>query len=239
MSFGSPAGAREVEASEPESPPRTREELTVCHLISGDLWAGAEAQAAALLRALSRAGRLRLLALVLNEGRLAEETRRCGVEVEVIPENTHSFIEIVKSATDYLRSRQVQILHSHRYKENLLAALLSRRCRIPFVVRTEHGAPEPFQGLRQVKHRLMRQLDRLVARYATDRVISVSSELKQHLARYVDPKKIAVISNGLDMSSVRSALSACEAKRRLHLPGNCEVVGYAGRLAPIKRLDVF
>jgi glycosyltransferase involved in cell wall biosynthesis len=41
------------------------------------------------------------------------------------------------------------------------------------------------------------------------------------------------------MSSVRSELSACEAKRRLNLSGDCQVVGYAGRLAPIKRLDVF
>jgi glycosyltransferase involved in cell wall biosynthesis len=133
----------------------------------------------------------------------------------------------------------VQILHSHRYKENLLAALLARRCDVPVVVRTEHGAPEPFKGLHQIRHLFMRQLDRMVATYATDAVISVSDELKQRLTAFVDQKKITVIPNGLDLSSVSSTLTPAEAKARLSLPGGCRVIGYAGRLVPVKRLDIF
>ncbi|MGH9447951.1 MAG: glycosyltransferase, partial [Terriglobia bacterium] len=213
--------------------------VSVCHLVSGDLWAGAEAQVAALLRGLSCKQAFQLSAILLNEGRLAEEIRHCGIPVEVIPESQRSFPGLVKEAAKFLRARRIRILHSHRYKENLLAALLARLCRIPAVVRTEHGAPEPFGGLKALKHGFLQQTDRLVARYATDAVISVSAELQSHLARYVGAEKIALIPNGLDLSAVGSSLSPAEAKRRLNIPAASLVLGYAGRLAPIKRLDTF
>jgi glycosyltransferase involved in cell wall biosynthesis len=180
-----------------------------------------------------------LFAILLNEGRLSDHARKCGVEVKVIPESQNSFLEILQEATVYIRSRQIRVLHSHRYKENLLTALLAWRCDVPFVVRTQHGLPEPFEGFRLLKHGVLHQLDRFVARYATDRVISVSAELRDHLTQYLRPDKIAVIPNGLDPGSARSDLSVNEAKRRLNIPEDCLVVGSAGRLEPVKRLDIF
>lgn len=239
MSYGSRAAALEVEVPPGCGGRLEDQKITVCHLASGDLWAGAEAQLAALLHALARHQSLRLLVLLLNEGRLAKEARRSGAEVKVITESTHSFVEILAEATTYLRARGVIILHSHRYKENVLAALLAWRCRVPFVVRTEHGRPEPFIGLKHLKQKVLRQIDRAVGSYATDRVISVSAELQPHLAKYVNPRRIAVIPNGLDTRKVASRLSPLEAKRRLNIPENCLVLGYAGRLVPIKRLDIF
>jgi len=212
--------------------------ISVCHIVSGDLWAGAEAQLAALLRALSRNPAFNLSAILLNEGHLAEELRDCGFEVKVIPESKSSFVDIVSEAAKFLRRRHVGILHSHRYKENLLAALLAWRCHIPVVIRTQHGAPEPFGGLKRLKQSVLQAMDRLVARHATDSIISVSAELKHSLARYVSPGKIALIPNGLDTSAVSSRLSVPEAKTRLGIPPENPVLGYAGRLAPIKRLDI-
>src|SRR5689334_3581215 len=72
--------------------------VSVCHVMSGDLWAGAEVQAAALLRHLARNEEIQLSALILNEGRLAAELRTCGVDVNVIPENEHGFAAIVRLA---------------------------------------------------------------------------------------------------------------------------------------------
>lgn len=238
MSYGSRAAALEVEVPA-GCGDRRDQRLAVCHVASGDLWAGAEAQLAALLHALARRHDLHVVVILLNEGRLAEEARRSGAEVKVIDESEHTFLEIVGEATTYIRARSIQVLHSHRYKENLLAALLARRCHVPFVVRTEHGKLEPFKGFKQFKQRALRQVDRLVGSYATDRVISVSAELQPQLARYVNPRRIKIIWNGLDTENVRSDLSALEAKRRLNIPDHCPVLGYAGRLVPIKRLDLF
>jgi glycosyltransferase involved in cell wall biosynthesis len=59
------------------------------------------------------------------------------------------------------------------------------------------------------------------------------------LTRYIDPRKVVVIQNGLDIDQVCSNLSGEEAKKRLGIPVNSWVIGTAGRLEPIKRLDYF
>jgi glycosyltransferase involved in cell wall biosynthesis len=213
--------------------------IRVCHVASGDLWAGAESQAASLLRALARRPDLTLTVVLLNEGRLAEEVRTCGLQVKVIPEAHMTFLQILREARRYLQGRSIRILHSHRYKENLLAALLARICRIPWVVRTQHGLPEAPHDLRKYKQKFVQTLDRFVARHATDRIISVSEELRAHLLKHLDPRKVVVIPNGLDTCRVSSRLTPREAKERLGLPASCRTVGYAGRLEPVKRLDLF
>lgn len=239
MSVGNPAVGLEppaVQASEQASRcPR----MTVCHIASGDLWAGAEVQVATLLRSLARSGDFQLLAIFLNEGRLVEEARTCGVEVLVIPETQHSFLGLLCRATDFLRGRNVQLLHSHRYKENLLAALLASRLRIPVVVRTQHGAREPVHGWKRLRQQMVHGLDSLAARYSTDRIIAVSEDLARQLARQFGGERVVVIRNGIDTARVGSTLTPQQARQRLGLPADCRVVGTAGRLEPIKRLDVF
>lgn len=216
-----------------------RDKISVCHLASGDRWAGAEVQLATLLRAFALRGEFHLSAIFLNDGQLAEEARQCGVKVKIITESQKGFIGILLEATEYLRGRGIHILHSHGYKQNVLAALLRWRCPIPFLVRSQHGLPEPFGRWKHRKQWLVRHVDRAVARYATDRVISVSSELRDYLAHYLDPSKITLIHNGIDVERVRSSLSSQAAKERLGISTNCRVIGTAGRLEPIKRLDLF
>lgn len=213
--------------------------ISVCHVASGDRWAGAEVQLATLFRAFAHSDRFRLTVISLNEGRLAEEARRCGIEVKIIPESKKSFLQIFSEAVEYVQDKGICILHSHRYKENLLAALLAWRCRVPFVVRTQHGMPEPFAGLKRCKQGVIQLMDQIVARYATDRVISVSAELTSHLRGYLKPEKVVTIHNGIDVDQVRSKMGHLEAKRCLGIPDHCWAIGTAGRLEPVKRLDIF
>src|SRR5258708_36934263 len=119
MSSGSLPAALETEATRERT---GKERISVCHVASGDLWAGAEAQIASLFTGLSCNAAIRLFAILLNEGRLSDQARKCGVEWKVIPESQNSFLEILQKATVTMRSRQIRVLHSHRYKENLLTA---------------------------------------------------------------------------------------------------------------------
>jgi glycosyltransferase involved in cell wall biosynthesis len=213
--------------------------LGVCHLASGDRWAGAEVQLTALLRGLQQNPDLRLCAIFLNEGRPAEEARQMGIDLCVLDEAQQNFFQILSGAGRFLAGRNVQVLHSHRYKENLLAALLARRCHVPAHVSSQHGAPEPFKGWLGLKQGAIQALDRQVALRATDRIISVSNELRAHLRRSLPEGKVITIHNGIDEETVFSRLAPSEAKKRLGIAPDCSVVGTAGRLAPVKRLDIF
>lgn len=213
--------------------------LGVCHIASGDRWAGAEVQLCALLKGLRQIPGLQVCAIFLNEGRLAEEAQHMRLDVCVFDETRQGFFQILAGAVRFLAGRGVQVLHSHRYKENLLAALLARLCRVPVHVSSRHGAPEPFKGWQGLKQLAIEALDHEVALHATDCMISVSDELRKSLIRRIPPSKVITIHNGIDQDTVLSRLTTEEAKQRLGIPSDCAVVGTAGRLDPIKRLDLF
>jgi L-malate glycosyltransferase len=212
--------------------------LGVCHIASGDRWAGAEVQLLALLKGLQQIPDVKLCAVFLNEGRPAIEARKIGIDICVFDEAEQGFFRILSGACRFLAGRDIQVIHSHRYKENLLAALLARRCQVPFHVSSYHGAPEPFKGWRGFKQGAIQFLDREVGLHATDRIISVSEELRTGLARSMPANRVVTIHNGIDDAAVSSRFTIAEAKQRLGIPADSPVVGTAGRLDPVKRLDI-
>lgn len=213
------------------------EKPSVCHIASGDRWAGAEAQISSLLRELAARNEFRLSAIVLNEGRLASELRESGVEVLVLPESSLSLAQLCRRTTQFLRPRSCQILHSHRYKENVIAAVVGWSAAVPFRIRTQHGMTEPFRGWRAVKHAFAQAVDTAVL-WGTDRVVAVSSDMRERLQRRAGGR-VVLIPNGIDTDRVRSTLSNAEAKQRLGLSPESWVIGFVGRLEPVKRLDLF
>ncbi len=212
--------------------------IGVCHIASGDAWGGAEVQIATLLKSLALRNDLRVCAIVLNDLRLAKELRDAGIDTEVIPEKQVSFGRIVMTAAEYLRGRGVELIHSHRYKENLLGVLLALRYPVR-LVRTQHGQPEPYPGFSGVKQRFVHAVDRQLGRHTADRVVSVSADLAEYLRGHIAPSKVAIIRNGIALDRVESKLSKAEAKRRLFIDADAPVIGTATRLTAIKRLDLF
>lgn len=213
--------------------------ISVCHVSAGGAWAGAEVQVVTLLRALSDCSEITLHAIVLHEGRLAHELRSFGVVVKVVSEQQKSFSTVISECSEFVKSMNIQILHSHNYKENLVALLLSRLCRVPHLVRTEHGHPEPYSVVHNLKHWCVLAADRLAAKYTAARIVSVSSDLGEYWKRYTDPQRVTVIHNAVDLERVRSTFDPVEAKQRLGIPGDSFVIGIAARLECIKRHDLF
>ncbi len=213
--------------------------IGVCHIVSGDLWAGAEVQVATLLKYLTRDKRVAVCTIVLNPGRLVQEIQSLGLECLVVPERQFGFMEILSQVTRFLKSKRIHVVHSHRYKENMLATLLSWRLHIPVVIRTRHGLIEPQRGLKDLKQRLIQSVDHLLARWSAGRVIAVSTEMSQKLGCDLGSGKVVTILNTMDLEQARSALSVAEARQQLGIPAEAVVFGTACRLEPIKRLDIF
>ena len=69
--------------------------LRVCHIMSADLWAGAEVQLATTAAHLVNESAVSVSAVLLNEGQLAAELRRLGVPVVILDETRTSSLDIV------------------------------------------------------------------------------------------------------------------------------------------------
>lgn len=223
----------------PASAPAADALISVCHVVSGDRWAGAEVQVAGLLRKLADRAEIRVSAILLNPGRLADELAGAGIPLEIIPEASNNIFQVASRARAILRERRPHILHSHRYKENLLAAWLARRGCARFVVRTQHGLPEPFRGRRAAKQGLVHTLDGYVARHGTDRFIAVTEDIRKHWAARLPADRLVTIHNGIELERVRARFSRVDARRMLELDSNDFVIGAATRLEPVKRIDLF
>jgi glycosyltransferase involved in cell wall biosynthesis len=195
-------------------------------LVSGDLWAGAETMACNLLRRLKEYDDLDLRVIVLNQGRLCEEVRAMGLKVHLVDENLNSFWEIFQKTRQITCGRVPDIIHSHRYKENLLALLISRCCPGTRLVSTQHGLPESQDDKAGVMLRTKTLINfRMLSRFFT--TVSVSQDIRSILISRFGFRKEGVesIHNGIELPQLPPA----SAKK----PGPL-VIGSAGRLFPVK-----
>jgi glycosyltransferase involved in cell wall biosynthesis len=204
------------------------------HIASGDAWGGAERVLLLLAHGLLERPDVRLEALLFNEGRLADALRALGVRVHVIPEGRHSLPGLVRATRRWLAQAQPDVVHAHRYKE-MLAAALARAPRRRGLVVTVHGL-EPRQQLTRLQ--LLRVWGALIsARLAGARFVTVSNELARRLRRTLGPGAVTRISN--PMPSVQPAAGAADLRHRLGWSASRPLVGFVGRLEHVKGPDRF
>ncbi|MEW6052147.1 MAG: glycosyltransferase family 4 protein [Candidatus Zixiibacteriota bacterium] len=213
--------------------------IRVCHLISGDLWAGAEAQAFNMITALTACDELELSAILLNEGKLAALLRQSGLRVTVIEEAGHGFWAIRGRVVDELTKRPVNIIHSHRYKENILAAMLKKRCRVRGLVQTVHGVTEMFSGVKNLKGQLYDRANRFVTRRYFERIQPVSHDIERQFRGLYNPDRITTIHNAVDPVKIVPSRSSVELRKELQVAPDQPIIGSLGRMVPVKNYELF
>ncbi len=210
----------------------------VMHILSGDLWAGAEVQAYTLISHLARMADIEVAAVILNEGMLARKLRAAHVPVYVIDEKETGPLQILSRLREIMRSWRPDLIHTHREKENILGSLANRSCGNVVSIRTVHGHKEygGSKSWRAARHRIVNGLDRWCGRVLQQRFIAVSNALGERLAREFGSKKIVIIENGVDIDAVLAEKGTAEFRR---VEPACVHVGIVGRLVKVKRVDLF
>jgi glycosyltransferase involved in cell wall biosynthesis len=195
----------------------------VVHLLSGDLWGGAEAATFHLVRALAERDEAPVSVVVLNDGELAQRLDLAGIPTRVVPEAHRSSRELVRAVRPHVAG--ADLVHAHRRRENWIAAWSGR----PWVA-TRHGRPEPFRGVRAGRTALGAAADRLVMRAGARRVIAVSRDVAAWLRPWIPGSRIRVVPNGIrDPLEGRAPPAWSPRARRL---------GVLARLVPVKDVDL-
>jgi glycosyltransferase involved in cell wall biosynthesis len=126
---------------------------------------------------------------------------------------------------------RARVVHCHHYSPFVyasIARLWSPGLRIIF---TEHGrlSDAPPSARRRAANRVLS--------HAPREVVTVSSELKQHLVAEGFPThKVSVIYNGIDVGAVPGCDMRARVRRELGVADNAIVVGTIARLDPVKDL---
>lgn len=212
--------------------------MNICHLISGDLWAGAEVQAYTLLMAIKKKHDISIYVIILNNGKLSKLLKKENFNVKIIEENNNSFLSIKKQIVTYLVDKNIDVLHTHRYKENMLGALVKKKCNIKKLVSTIHGKQETISFFKNIKHNLLMNLNYFILNNFFSACIAVSASIKVSLSKQISPEKLHVIHNGINISETTSVTTDPKLHTELNIKKDEIIIGSVGRLVPVKGFDL-
>lgn len=211
--------------------------VSICHVAVGDLWAGAEVQLKVLLSKLVLRPELNLSVILFNGGRLSEEIERLGIPVSVFPEDEWGSGKMLLELVRKFQLSDTKIIHTHKYKDTILAAPAAKLCGIPYVVRTVHGLREPFEGLEAFKMSLYESIERTVHRLCVNSIIGVSSQIeRRYMAEGVVPR-VVCIRNGIDLEKKPVQTDRWLTRKELGVDVETCLIGTIGRLTPVKGLS--
>jgi hypothetical protein len=202
------------------------------HVLSGDLWAGAEVSATHLVSEQARRPGIEVRAIVLNPGTLLDRLASLGIPTVVLPESRLSFLRIVRLAGETVRAFRPDVIHTHRYKEHVIGATLSMAggaCH----VRSAHGAQPSVEWTGRLEG-LGALLDDALADWTGSTWIAVSRDLARRIPGL--RRRVHFVPNGLPREGADADRGSFA---REFADDGGRSTGFVGRLERVKRPIVF
>ncbi len=216
----------------------------ILHIITRMTRGGAQENTLATIRGLGKKGYQPVLVTGPSwgpEGEILSKALREGHQVVLLPELGRE-IDFVKDPIAFLKLFRLirwghfDLVHTHMSKGGLIGRLAAWLAGAPLIVHTPHG--HIFHSyFSRATERFFLFLERRLAR-VTDYLIALTdSELREHVDFYVGAKsQWRVIPSGVDetLFPQPSAGSILELRNKLKISAGAMVVGFVGRLEPIK-----
>ncbi len=219
--------------------------IVVLHVISGDLWAGAESQVFNTLIELNTVPSLKIICVCFNDGILSRRLREAGVDVVLIDENRFTILEMAGKLWKLFNRLHPSVIHVHHIKEHFLALLARHFINSKsFVIRTLHGLSAVPPGLpwgKYARTSLVVMIDKIMVNFFNDALIAVSNELADQLFPKIRKRSpVYQVYNGLNLDDYCSGQLREISEIRTHfgIPDNVLWIGTAARLVAPKNLPL-
>ena len=215
--------------------------VDVIHIISGDLWAGAESQIYHSLVLMYKQNLISFKVIVFNNGVLSEKLKSTGINVAVIDEAESKGKDIILELRKQILFGSPNIVHVHGFKEHILgylANLVSGNRSV--MVRTFHGMSIVLPGLSWFKHiksTIVHMFERKLLNSSKIYIVAVSEDLKTFLSSSFPRANIMKIYNGIaDMGNHKDCRN--DLREQYNLKQGEIWIGTAARLTYVKNLDM-
>ncbi|MCD6184479.1 MAG: glycosyltransferase family 4 protein [Deltaproteobacteria bacterium] len=198
--------------------------LKIILLASGDLYGGAEAVVYNLVKGLKAYPSINLCVVLFNNGRLADLCMEQEVETIIIDEAKYNFFRLAWKLVHITKSFRPDIIHSHRYKENILALIVKIFAPRSRLITTVHGLSE---GHPEFKTKLLSKINLYIEKYIFNKIVAVSDDIKNYFVNKLNfpESKVARVYNGIEMPEINK--SHDNNKKTF-------TIGSAGRFFPVK-----
>ena len=162
---------------------------------------------------------------------LVAPLRAAGVEVDVLQLPARAYLRERRLIRELCARFRPDVVHTHGHRPDLLDAGIARSMGAATVT-TVHGSSR-FRGMAQLYELVQFAMFRRF-----DAVVAVSRPLVRSLSRFGVPRhRIHLVPNGWDGRAPGS--DRHEARQALGAPPDRFLIGWVGRLIPVKAADVF
>jgi glycosyltransferase involved in cell wall biosynthesis len=176
------------------------------------------------------------LAVTMEPGQkkleLVSEYNKLGLVSYIVPMQNKFDLSAVSKLAALIKTNNIDIIHTHGYKSDIIGVLAARKAGIKSVV-TPHG----FENAKDIKLRVFIWLGCQAMKYGT-KVVPLSQQLLSDVLRMgVNKNKTLYIQNGVDLSEVEATIAPVR-------PQDGEKrIGFVGQMISRKNivdiLDVF
>ncbi|WP_414828102.1 glycosyltransferase [Alteromonas sp. H39] len=136
-------------------------------------------------------------------------------------------IQVVRHLAKLIKEREIDIIHTHGYKSDIIGILAARKAGIPCVV-TPHG----FENAADFKLKAFIWAGNIAMKYA-DLVVPLSRQLLQDVRELNVPEhKTRYIQNGVDLSEVE----AVRQTKDQQAPKTKRTIGFVGQMISRKNI---
>ncbi len=130
---------------------------------------------------------------------LSREYKKLNLDSHEVPMQHKFDLSAISKLADLIREKEIDIIHTHGYKSDIIGVQAARKAGIPCIV-TPHG----FENAKDIKLRFFIWLGCQAMRYGT-KVVPLSQQLMDDCRRVrVPEEKLLYIQNGVDLSEVEA-----------------------------------
>jgi glycosyltransferase involved in cell wall biosynthesis len=171
-----------------------------------------------------------------TQGSMQTVYRLLGAETIVFSMREGGLARTLKDLRHYIDSQHIDLIHSHSPRTALVLALSTvARPHVPHL-HTKHILTFPRDRSMGVVYTIV---DR-VSLYLPDHIVAVSNAIEKHVESFpgMTDRQISTIHNGIayDRFFTPQTRDVCRTELGINL--RAQVVGFTGRLEPIKHLDL-
>lgn len=204
--------------------------LNVVHLISAMPVGGVETNLVRVLPRLPKARYKVSLVVTRERGYLADELEAKGVPVHLVHQRTRWDPPSLWRLSRHLRAANCHLLHTHMRRANTSGRVAAMLARTPIRVATEHD-------MRLDKNWRHDRIDRWLANH-TDVILGVTRavcDINRETAG-IPAERFRVMYLGLELDYLAKQPPVATARAALGIPWDGPVIGFVGRLHPIKNV---
>jgi len=184
--------------------------MRILYVITRSVAGGAPIHVIELMRSFGRTAQVAVA--VGDEGYMAEEARKSGFDVFIVPDLVRSLLphrdmRAVHKLSTIIRRWQPDLVHAHTFKAGFLGRIAGRLCGVPSVYTVHGWQCGPGTPL---MHKPFAYAGEWLGARLSDRVITVSDFDREWAEKValVPREKLSVVHNGIDDCTLRACPDA-------------------------------